>query len=159
MKLKKGDIYKVKCSDDTNFFFQYLGDDENCLNGNVIRVFDYETDKNEQDLKTILESSVKFYAHVFIENGIEQNIFEKIGFDKLPKKLEMPIFKHYETIDFIPQVKTGWTVWQVGEKKEHLGKIELPEKYKDVPFDGVRPPESIIEWYKTSEDPFKRKIF
>lgn len=158
MKLIKGDIFKVNFKENKNFFFQYLGDDENCLNGNVIRVFDFETEYIQPKLKSILESSVKFNTHVFIDNGIEENVYERIGSEKLPRKFEMPIFKHYEAIDFIPQVKTGWTVWQVGGSKEYLGKVELPEKYRNIPFDGVKSSEAIIEWYETGKDPFKRKI-
>lgn len=160
MKFNQGDIFEVYKNDGNKFFFRYLTDDEECLMGNVIQVFDYETEKeNSVDLDELSQNPIKFNAHVYIKRGVAENLFKKVGNRPLPRNFKMPHFKQYEEdIDFMPEYKSGWFVWQVNGKQEYLGKIELPEKYKDVSFAGVKPPDSIIKWYETGESPFKRVI-
>lgn len=156
MKFKIGDIFEAYKNDGKRFFLQYLGDDDRCLKGNVIQVFDYEKDLTENiDIDELLKSQIKFNTHVYLKRGIEENIFKKIGNRSLSKKIKMPSFKHYEEdVDFMPEYKSGWYIWQVGGEEKYLGKIELPKKYAELSLDGVRPPETVVEWYETEEDPF-----
>lgn len=156
MKFTPGDIFEVYKNDDKKFFFRYLTDDEECLMGNVIQIFDFETYKDESvDIDELLRSPVKFNAHVYIQRGIAEELFKKIDNVPLPQKFEMPWFKHYETIDFIPEAKTGWTVWEVNGREKYLGKVELPKKYENISFGAIRPPKSIIKWYEEGNDNFK----
>src|SRR5690606_38316730 len=149
MKYRLGDIFEVHKNDGKKFFFRYLGDDERCLMGNVIQVFDYEKDITEEvNTDELLKAEIKFNTHVYIKTGISENLFKKIGNIPLPEKIKMPWFKHYEEdIDFMPEYKSGWYIWQINGEEKYLGKIELPKKYKKLPFDGVRPPDTIIDWY------------
>lgn len=159
MKFTQGDIFEVHNNNEKKFFFQYLTDDDRCLMGNVIQVFDYEMSINETvDISELLKSRIKFNTHIYIKRGIAEKLFKKIGNLSLPRNFEMPWFKNYEAIDFVPEVKTGWTVWQVNGKEKYLGKVELPNEYKELPFAGVKPPETILEWYETGENPYKRII-
>jgi len=155
--LNKGDIFKVDKKDGNSFFFQHLADDENCLSGNVIRVFDLEVPfGNEIDIEELLKTKVKFYAHVSITRGLKEKIWSKVSNSPVDK-VTLPWFKHYEAVDFIPEVKTGWTVWQVCGKEKFLGK-KLPRKYEDIPFAAVRPPGKIVQWFEENKDPFRVQI-
>lgn len=158
MKYTPGDIFEVYKNDGKKFFFRYLADDDRCLMGNVIQVFNYETDINKTvGIDELLKLETKFNAHVYLKRGMSEKLFKKIGNRPLPRRFKMPWFKHYEgDLDFMPEYKSGWYVWQVNGKEKYLGKVELPKKYEELSFDGVRPPDTILEWYETGEDPFKR---
>lgn len=152
MKLEKGDIYKVDKKDGNSFFFQYIADDENCLSGNVIRVFDWDSPFNDEpDIDKLLKERVKFYAHVSIKRGLNERNWSKIANHSINTPL--PWFKHYEAVDFIPGVQEGWTVWQVNGKEKYLGE-KISKKYEILAFGAIRPPEKIIQWFEENKDPF-----
>ncbi len=153
MKLNKGDIFKVDKKDGNSFFFQYLADDEYCLSGNVIRVFDWDSSfDDEPDIEKLLKEKVKFYAHVSIKRGLNEGNWSKIANCPLDNS-PLPSFKHYEAVDFIPGIQEGWAVWQVDGKEKYLGK-KISKKYEILTFAAIRPPEKIIQWFEENKDPF-----
>src|SRR5690606_20775428 len=127
---------------------------EECLMGNVIQVFNYETDIDKTvDIDELLKSEIKFNAHVYLKRGVSEKLFKKIGNKPLPRRFEMPWFKQYEKdVDFMPEYNSGWYVWQVNGKEKYLGKVDLPKKYENLSFAAVRPPASIIKWYEAGKD-------
>lgn len=151
-KVKPGDILKVPI-DNELYYIQYLVNDSTLFNSNIIRVFNYSTNKNMTvDLRRIVEKEVLFIAHTMIKGGVKLCNWEILGNVPLSETFETPVFR--ATDDVYSEVKKSnkWFIWKPNEKEMKVGK--LPKHYKDLPYGTVYHPMDIVEWIKNGTHGF-----
>ncbi len=142
-----GDIFEVSLEYRSRKYFQYLNNDENQLQSDVIRVFSFKCEDNESvDLVDIIESPIDFYAHCVIKAGIKQGLWKLIGNIEPPSELDI-FFR--STKDFGRDhilVSKRWRVWKVNQKPVEVGK--LPDEFATAEPGSVYPPYEIIHRMK-----------
>lgn len=155
---KTGDIFCVKMTDNTKKYFQYIANDRNQLNSDVIRAFKhrYSMDENP-DISEIVKNDIDFYAHCLIKVGLKMGLWEKAGNSKEPVDLSNIVFKG--TNDY--GVKRGekpitisenWYIWRIEDEGfTRIGKMR--KEYEDAYIGLVINPNGIIELLKGNEYP------
>lgn len=80
---KHGDIFKVKISDDDVRYLQYVANDINLMNGNMVRVFKRRyTENDTPSPDEIVDDEIDFYCHVVLKWGVERGFWTKYGNSK-----------------------------------------------------------------------------
>jgi hypothetical protein len=159
---KIGYVYRVKISDTTQRYFQYVANDITQLNSSVIRVFKSVYPITEApDLNRIIEDEVDFYAHVVIRWGIEMGLWEKIGkisevgmVDILFRQSEDRRVKSGEKMI---EVSEKWWVWKINEKMKYVGKLEKASGKTEN--GAVKNPIDVVERMRTGKYKYKEPGF
>jgi hypothetical protein len=149
-KLNQGDIFEIN-SNGKRYYFQYVVNDKNNLNGNVIRCFNYFSDeKTPVDINTLRNLHTFFFMQTYIAWGIKLKLWKKIGNIPLPPDFIMPFFKH--TGDVYSEVKKSnkWYVWQPNGVKQYVG--ELKNEYKLFPYAAVMHPIALVKIIEAGHD-------
>jgi hypothetical protein len=152
--LKEGDIFEV-ATDGTKQFIQYLATDSSCLNGHVVRAFDYEVGKGDAySLDEVVKKPIKFYTHTIIQAGVKLNVWKKVGNVPLGKDFKLPKFRQSEDYGN-PEIKKSykWYFWEVSGPTVDIG--ELTDDYSRLSVGGLKHSLAILEWLKTGKDIFK----
>ena len=149
--LKVGDIFEVRI-DGKSQFIQYLATDKSCLNGHVIRAFDYEIESDEAySLEEIIKNYVKFYTHTNMQAGVKLKVWKKVGNIPLEGGFDLPTFRHTEdTRD--PSIKKSynWHIWKVNGPTKDIG--ELTQDYGNLSVGGLTHPLDIVKRLETGQD-------
>ena len=139
-----GDIFCIELKKQ-KVFFQFIAVDSSELNSATIRVFqkkysqDYVFDADE-----VVNDEVMFYAHTFLQPGLKQSIWTKVGKSKEVGDLENVLFRR--TSDWTPQCLKSYRWWVGGINKDYIMVGELTEEYKNKTHMGwVVPPTDIVE--------------
>lgn len=138
---KIGDVFMAIIDDTYKVYFQYITNDLEQLNSDVIRVFKKRYSKDEQpSLQEIINDDIDFYAHSVTNFGVKLGYWVKIGnikdvgdFSQVPfcSKKEWP----NKDID-------EWYVWQINKDSKHIG--SLKNNKKKIYIGVINPPQSII---------------
>jgi hypothetical protein len=139
-----GDIYEVALGDGRAAFFQHICNDSTQLDSAVIRVFNPIPLADEKpDLPKLLESGVRFQAHVFIKAGYVLNIWRKIGHLSPPDDTDI-VFRSSRDYGVNPvEVSYDWEVWRTNQPRTRVGR--LPEKFFDAEIGVVKAPQEIVK--------------
>lgn len=151
-KLKQGDIFEIN-SNGKKYYFQYIINDKNCLNGNVIKCFNYcSVEKTPIDINMLKDLKTFFFMQTYISWGIKLKLWKSIGNIPLPSDFIMPFFKH--TGDVYSEVKKSnkWYIWQPNGAKQFVG--ELKNEYKSFPYAGVMGPIALVKIIEAGHDYF-----
>lgn len=139
-----GDIFCVELKEQ-KVYLQFIAIDTSELNSSAIRVFkrkyslDYVFDADE-----VVNDEVMFYAHTFLQPGLKQGIWTKVGKSKEVGDLENVLFRR--TSDWTPQCLKSYRWWVGGINKDYIMVGELTEEYKNKTHMGwVVPPTDIVE--------------
>ena len=123
IKIKYGDIFKVKISDNEVCYLQYLANDINQLNGDVIRVFkDRYKDEDTPSPEEVINGEIDFYCHVFLKRGVQLGFWTQYAHSDNVGDLKKVYFKNY--IDALPW-STYWYAWNIYDSN--------PKEYKKLP--------------------------
>ncbi len=118
-----GDIFSVTMGNGNQRFFQYVANDQSCLNSSVIRVFKKEYTKNiEYDLEEIVGGDVDFYAHTVLRIGIAEGAWQKVGRNENIGDTEHIMFRMYE-YDEIDHKERIWNIWEINKGQETIGHL------------------------------------
>ena len=94
IRIRQGDLFQVKLKSGVVAYFQYLLLDPCQLNSQVIRVFNYRGEAEENfDSNEVFSSGVDFYAHVIILFGIKMSLWWRIGNYQLESNFKPPLFR------------------------------------------------------------------
>jgi hypothetical protein len=153
LSIKPGDVFETVVENKKRYL-QYLINDDNCLNANVIRVFKYVGELNDHvDLQRIVQSSVDFFCHSYMKGGVSMNVWKKIGNAPLPKDFELPTFRQTNEVASVVSKSYQWFIWKVGEQRRRIG--ELTDEYRALPVAGVTHPLDINKRIQTGINGFK----
>ena len=150
-RIKQGNIYEVCTDDGKKHYFQYVTTDSECLQGDVIRVFDYVINSNDQmQLEELKKSPTKFFFQTYISLGEKWKLWKKVAHLPLPDDFEMPYFR--ESADLYIETKKSykWYIGKPNEKRIFVG--ELNEEQKSFPYDGVNDPDAAVKMIKAGYD-------
>ncbi len=115
IRLMKGDVFRIRMSGDDFCFMQYLANDINQLNGEVVRVFRKRYKAYEKPaVEDIVAGPVDFYTHVFVKNGIHEGFWEKYGYSKDLGNLRNVFFTTYHR-EFMGN-DPFYYIWRVSSK-------------------------------------------
>lgn len=139
-------IFKVKISDDDVRYLQYVADDINQLNGNVIRVFKRRYTGNDTPSPDgIVDDEIDFYCHVILKWGVERGFWTKYGSSKDVGDLKKIFFKDY--IEELPPLHSAfWRIWTIYKYTERR---KLPRRFKDAYWGIIFQPATIVHKMKT----------
>lgn len=155
IKVKPGDIFEVYL-DAKKACIQYVFQDMEYLGGHLIRAFNYEGSRDQEiKLDDVIESGVKFYAYTRLTQGIEENLWSRIGNVPIESNFDAPMFRQTPDIYSMVKKSSKWNMFKAGTAERiHIG--EVNNKYKDLPVAGVKPPSAIVQQIKTGSDGFLR---
>ncbi len=129
IKIKYGDIFKVKISDNEVCYLQYLANDINQLNGDVIRVFkDRYKDEDTPSPEEVINGEIDFYCHVFLKRGVQLGFWTQYAHSDNVGDLKKIYFKNY--IDSFPCM-TYWHAWNIYDSKLIEYK-KLPRRFQNA---------------------------
>ncbi len=153
---KIGDVFCVEVDNAYKRYFQYFCNDMSQLNSSVIRVFKkrYPMDYKPKP-EDIVKDEVDFYAHTILRNGIEDELWYKVGKVKgeFEEDKKIPIFGTCQDTEYTNEgiihvdPDSNWYVWRINCPFKSIGK--LPEKYRDVvDWGSVKPDIEIFDRIK-----------
>lgn len=156
---KIGDVFEVVLKNKTKGYVQYIGNDIEQLNSDVVRVFKtrYSAD-HTPDLKDVVKDGVEFYAHVTgVEFGVVNGEWERIGNINQLGDLKAPLFRdpgdgserRDGELHFWPKISKSWYIWRMGQKKTYVEKLEGENIKADMGL--VIWPDSVIERMETGK--------
>lgn len=157
-KTKLGDVFLVQIDENTKKYFQYIANDSNQLNSDLIRVFKKKYRIQEKvELHDIINDEVDFYAHCVTKFGVKMGLWEKVGNVLFKGEIDV-IFR--DTNDYGRRVgdqpikiSESWYIWQIKDKDfTRVGKLSGENRKAEIGV--VIPPLSIIERIKTGKYDF-----
>lgn len=158
VNIKTGDIFRVPLNKGTYRYFQFIRINEQFLNLDLVRVYEYELDdlNKEQDecfLKNILQSRIMFYAYVdTIKLGVKVFKWEKISNVSLESDFTEPKFLSRELTNIADLDSYSWYLNSKNEKK--LLGITLDVKYHNLPFQAGTNPKIMAEIMELGYDKY-----
>ena len=77
---KIGDVFCVEVDGKWKGYFQYIANDQSCMNSSTIRIFKkkYPVDDSPA-IDDIVRDEVLFYAHTVLKFGIQDGVWSKVG--------------------------------------------------------------------------------
>lgn len=154
---KIGDVFKLSLSDSKTVFFQYIAKDSNCMNTDVIRVFNklYSSD-DTPEINRIISNDVCHYFHTFVSHGLKIKCWEKIGASKLIG--EMDVCFKVERDNISARLFGGkWFIWVLNGW--HGSANILPDEFIEAERGCVLPPlelkshlQKVFQRYSYKED-------
>ncbi|MBN2754098.1 MAG: hypothetical protein JXR81_04445 [Candidatus Goldbacteria bacterium] len=149
-KIKIGDVF-VAFVEDKKIYFRYIADDENCLGGNLIEIYNFESvnSETEKNMEKIFNSGVKFYLLTFIKLGLKHRLWKKIGFSNV-ELTDIPFLRSSDDYGTGSPKSYKWWIWKPSGERIFIG--ELKEEYKSYPYAAVKPPLTTIEYFKLGKD-------
>lgn len=123
---KIGDVFVAKINDTHKRYFQYIVNDLEQLNSDVIRVFK----KNyliefKPSLIEIISDEVDFYAHTTTKYGLKLELWELVGNITDVGNVEYILFRSSEDSgDNTVLISEKWWVWNVNKRRKYIGKLK-----------------------------------
>jgi hypothetical protein len=149
---KIGDLYVVKIDDTSKKYFQYIADDINQLNSNVIRAFNTAYPLEEEpNLSEVIQQDVAFYSHCFIRVGLKFDFWDKAGNVPEIGNLDHILFRRSSDYgDPKVDISYKWWVWKINERSQYVG--ELKGEARKAEDGVVMDPLSIVHRMRTGQD-------
>jgi hypothetical protein len=147
---KTGDIYKFNSKYLENEYFQFIFEDKEYLGGDLIRGFVNEQ-KNELEIKEILDLPIKYYTYTCIIPGYKFDYWDKIGNISIEEDFIAPPFKCLLGDLKNDQLHYYWYLHQPGIREDiFIGDYNniLDEYFKA----SVRMPVPLINWIQIGCD-------
>ncbi len=121
----------------------------------MIRAFNIENETDEISLVDIVKSGIKFYAYTRLTQGIEENLWRRIGNLSIESNFEAPMFRQTPDVYSVTKKSFKWNIFKAGtSERRQIG--EITDSYKDIPIAGVKPPSAIVQQIETGWDGFLR---
>ncbi len=130
---KIGNVFCTEINGEYKSYFQYVCNDMNQLNSSVIRVFKsrYSMDY-EPVLEDIINDEVAFYAHTILRDGIEFNVWYKVG-KPLPidsSEHEKVLWGTANEMLYLPNLDfkvvnplENWKIWYINGDRINIGSL------------------------------------
>lgn len=151
---KIGDIFCVTLNQTEKQYFQYVANDLNQLNSDVIRVFKRRYPIEQKFIiSEILNDEILFSAHCATIVGIKLGFWEKAGNSDNVGKPDTLFFR--DTDDYGTGIKKSlnWHVWKVSDSGfTKVGKLEGKNEKAEIGV--VIPPDSIVHCMQTGHFDF-----
>lgn len=156
MRIKIGNIFKVKLEDGTIRYFQYVGKDKSELNGDVIAIFKRTYPDTPVDPEIIIDDEIECFMHTSVLAGIKLGVWEQ--YSSLPPQIaEKDIFfRDSQDIGKYPRqhyVSHRWVIWAMNGERRYVG--TLPEEYYNTDLGGIYAPKHVVYRLETGERPDK----
>ncbi len=151
---KIGDVFFVKIDDFSKRYFQYIANDLQQLNSDVIRCFKKIYPLNEKpDFVEIINDDIFFYAHCVVKWGVKLGYWEKLHNIKDIGTFENILFRG--TRDYgvkkgeTPiKISNNWYIWRLNDSSfTFVGKLENDNRRAEIGI--IMDPESIVNRIKT----------
>jgi len=150
-RIKLGDIFSVEINDHDLKYFQYVANDLNQLNSDVIRVFAMTNSNTDIDLIKLANSEVEFYAHCLIKLGTKMDCWKKVGNVQNVGSLDI-FFRNTNDYGAKPgeQIKISdkWFIWKVWDN-DYTRVGNLTGDHRKAEIGIVINPFSIVHRIKT----------
>lgn len=154
-----GDIFEVQLSNDEKGYVQYIGNDLEELNSDVIRVFKrrYSSDK-QPAIEEIISDEIDFYSHVTGVNlGEKYKVWLRYGNSSDVGNQEYAFFRSHADPEEQrpdgtwgwPKVSKTWYIWHLGESKCLVHRLKGKDTQANPGI--VFQPEHIVEKMKLGE--------
>jgi|SRR5450755_305245 len=156
-RTKPGDIFSIRLDGYSKKYFQYIANDPNQLNSDVIRVFKKRyTSDIVMNFEELVKEEVEFYAHCVIKWGIQLDYWEKAGKSKDVGTLDV-LFRNTNDYGAKPgeqmKISEKWFVWKIKESGyTRVGKLVGENQKSEIGV--VIPPDSIVHRMKTGKYDF-----
>ncbi|MFS4474615.1 hypothetical protein [Chryseobacterium sp. T20] len=154
VKTEIGDIFSVTLDNGNKKYFQYVANDLNQLNSDVIRSFKREYPADEIPVfSELLAGDIDFHAHTMINIGVKQDLFKQGGKSIVYPALKDVLFR--DTNDYGKKVgeepikvSVNWFVWKINDESfTKVGKLEGENRNAEIGV--VIPPFAIVDRIKT----------
>lgn len=120
--VKPGDIFCIELDGDRKCYFQNLGEDKEQLYGNVIRVFKKIYNVNDNPtIDAIVSDEIYFHAHTFINLGVKDNTWYKLGKATIFQRVEKLRFKTFFDDEY--KIIQWWDIWVPNEPRKRMKSI------------------------------------
>ena len=152
-KIKTGDIFKFKTSENRYRFFQYIGKDRSNMNSDVICIFEKEYDDSSVEPQCIVDDQKYSFVHTFVNWGLRMN---KWSFHANIKVMvdDNIIFRSAKDYGTHPKeffVSHNWEVWAINGPRIYVG--SLPKQFYNSYIGEIYGPEVIAQKLDTGVDP------
>lgn len=138
IRVKYGDIFKLKISEDNVRYLQYVANDINLLNGDVIRVFKRRyTDNDTPSPDEIVDDEVDLYFHVFLKKGVEIGSWTKYGHSEKVGDMKKVYFKEY-IYELTPAFWFVWTIYREWKFRR------LPKRFQSAYWGTLFQPDIVV---------------
>ncbi|WP_289158917.1 hypothetical protein [uncultured Muribaculum sp.] len=127
---KIGDVFCVEVDGKWKGYFQYIANDQSCMNSSTIRIFKkkYPVDDSPA-IDDIVRDEVLFYAHTVLKFGIQDGVWSKVG-----KSNELGLAGLHNlyfgladeedaNLNPIDPLK-NWRIWKVNENWIYIGELD-----------------------------------
>jgi len=144
--IKKGDLFEVLLGQGYKKFFQFLGNDPEQLNGNVIRIFSMSyPEAAYSPIEEIAQDSTECFLHTNIRVGVDFGFYKKVGNSKDLGNCDNIVFRTTDDFGADPPVNVSskWYVWRYNGEAFFLGAM-TPE-YESAEFGAVLAPTLLIK--------------
>ena len=152
-RLKKGDVFIYKTTNNQFRFFQFIGKDKTNLDSDVVRIFKttYENDMIAPSI--IINGIVESYVHTFVNWGGRMGLWSYYaGIGDIGS--EHILFRSSKDYGLYPGkviVSDKWEVWLINGPKVFVGK--LPPQYYDSYIGDIYGPEVLADKLDSNVDP------
>lgn len=152
-KLNIGDVFEVQIDSVSRGYFQYLADDTSQLKSHVVGAFRKTDGVGEEPVVSdIIKGEIGFYAHVFLNIGLKQKFWRKIGSGPAPRRVDV-LFR--DTNDYgNPSIviSKDWYVWEIGGPFKSVGQLRGDNQKAEIGI--VVPPDSLVHRIRTGKYDF-----
>jgi hypothetical protein len=128
-----GDLYRIALGDGQCGYMQYLGDDRTQLGSNVVRVFSHIAREGaELDLSQIVREPVAFVAHVALPVGVKRSVWEKIGHESAPSKVDTLFCQANDYGQPDMKTSSNWSIWRINEPMLRVGRLDAEQRQAEL---------------------------
>lgn len=151
IRVSKGNVFEVRLCNGKRMYFQYICNDLDALNSDVVRIFKSQYDKRPDSLDEILSDEVAMYSHTTVTWGVENGYWTRIG--------SCPYDASQLNVKFISSKMEGlngkpfWNTWKLNNSgvcsiiRHRVHPINAKKYY----LGGVFPPRWLYELIDTGE--------
>ena len=156
IRIKKGDIFKVKLGNGIIRFFQFIGKDISELNGDVIAIFREHYYKEPTRPEMVLDDKIECFMHTSVLAGIKLGLWERVFSLPVTVSEKEIVFRTSLDYGLYPRqhvVSYRWVIWSMNSERCYIG--TLPKEYYNSDLGGVFAPNHVIDRMETGEVPAK----
>lgn len=156
IRIKIGNVFKVRLPDGTIRYFQFIGKDLSELNGDVIAIFKTHFSDDCINEDEIANDEIECFMHTSVLAGIKLGLWERVF--SLPIKIKESEIVFRFSLDSVLNpglrcVSHKWVVWSMNNERKYVG--TLPKNYYNADLGGVYAPIHVISRLETGEVPDK----
>ncbi len=134
--IRVGDVYSIELLDGRWMYFQFIGKDSSCLDGNVIVAFKHTTAQLKSPAIDLLKSSgIYFIAQCYVRSGLQAGLFVFVVNESLALSPEGLHFRNWispkGSLD-MPEWCEAWEIWEYCSSK-HIASSDDPKLLASAP--------------------------